>query len=218
MPTIAITYNPKVSAVFNPQGQLVVGDINTTDWGGFNPPKSSITSATFSLYNFVTGNSYTINGADFDLLAAGLYGVSDDIEIGCIEYNEITNIFTQSTEAISNSAFEDGIYLLSFSFAGTYTYGSDTINWTGGCFVSDAINTNSNCIHKILCDVAFAKKCKTSKKWKNIKRYLSMIYEYNQYITVDSLTILDSTKRQAKLSKILDEIKAICNGKNKCKC
>lgn len=215
-----IEYNPKVSVFFNSDGNLIIGDNN--DWGGYNPPKSSVSSASFAILNQVTGNGYLISGVDYDLLANNFFSLGQ-ISIDASIYNEIFNIYDLTTETNDSPTFESGIYNISFIMSGSYTVGVDTVNWiTSGynsvMYKTGVINTSSNCIEKILRNVSFAKKCSPNKKFDTLLRYINMLYEYNEYITLDGLTIRDSASRQAKTSDIFDEIKGLCNGKNNCKC
>jgi hypothetical protein len=232
MATINIRYNPSISVFFNSDGKLVIGDVNgdygngnENGWGGFNPPKNSITSATFILSNQAKGDGYLLTGGNdsYDLLAAGLYDTTSQILIDADVYTDIINFFTLETRENSNTQFEKGIYTLGFYIEGTYTAGFDTVNWqtdvyNSPVYITDIVNLNSNCIENILETNSFAKSCKKTKKFTNLNRYLNMLYEFQKYNTFSGLLVSDYTQRVVKIGNILTEIEGLCNGKNKCKC
>jgi hypothetical protein len=232
MATINIKYNPSISVFFNSDGKLVIGDVNgdygngnENGWGGYNPPKSSITVATLMISNQATGDTYLLTGSvdDFDLLPTGLYDTTNQILIEADIYTDISNIYTSETRSNTATQFEQGIYTLSFAFQGTYTFGGDTINWSTDAynspvFITGVVNLNSTCIENILRKVSFAKRCKQDKKFSYLNMYLNMLYEFQNYITLSGLTITDYTQRVVKVGAILAEIQGLCNGKNKCKC
>lgn len=232
MATISIKYNPSISVFFNSDGKLVIGDINGTygngnenGWGGYNPPKSSITEATFILSNQATGDTYYLTGSNdsFDLLAAGLYDTTNQILIDADVFVEIINVYTSESRANTSTQFEKGIYVLSFAIQGTYTFGLDTINWStdvynSPVYITDVINLNSTCIEDTLKANSFAKRCKKTKKFTALNRYMNMLYEFQKYNTLSPSFSNDYLQRVVKVGNILTEIEGLCNGKNKCKC
>jgi len=232
MATINIKYNPALSVFFNSDGKLVIGDVNgdygdgnENGWGGFNPPKSSVVSATFILGNQSNGDAFfLISGSDaFDLLAEGFYTTTNQVLIDATPFVQIINVFTLQSRPNNNVQFEQGVYTVSFSIQGSYTMGGDTINWitepfTIPVFITDLVNLNSNCIEDTLRKVSFAKRCKTNKKFSNLNMYFNMLYEFQKYITLSNSWTGDYTQRVVKINDILDEIKGLCNGKNNCKC
>lgn len=232
MATINIKYNPSVSVFFNSDGKLVIGDINgdygngnENGWGGFNPPKSSITVATFILSNQANGDGYLLTGGNdsYDLLADGLYNTTSQLLISAGIYTDIINVYTLETRSNADVQFERGIYVVSFSIQGTYTFAGDTINWqtdiyNSPVYIADVVNLNSNCIENILKTNSFAKRCKKTKKFTNLNRYLNMLYEFQEYNTLSGSLVNDYLQRVVKIGNILTEIEGLCNGKNKCKC
>jgi hypothetical protein len=231
MATINIKYNPSISVFFNSDGKLVIGDVNgdygdgnENGWGGFNPPKSSITVANFSLINQATGDVFFLASfGTYDLLANGLYTSTSQLLISADVFVDIFNILTFVQRVNDNSQFEAGIYTLSFIIQGTYTFAGDTINWVtdiynSPVYITDVVNLNSNCIENILKTNSFAKRCKKTKKFTNLNRYLNMLYEFQNYITLSGSTNNDYNQRIVKVGNILTEIEGLCNGKNKCKC
>jgi hypothetical protein len=232
MATINIKYNPSISVFFNSDGKLVIGDVNgdytngnENGWGGYNPPKSSITVATFILGNQSNGDAYYLTGGNdtFDLLTTGLYDTTSQILIEADIYTDIVNIYTSESRSNTATQFEKGIFVLSFAFQGTYTFGADTINWgsdiyNSPAYITDVINLNSTCIENILKSNSFAKRCKKTKKFTALNRYMNMLYEFQKYNTLSGLLIRDYLKRVVRVGSILTEIEGLCNGKNKCKC
>lgn len=232
MATINIKYNPALSVFFNSDGKLVIGDVNgdygngnENGWGGFNPPKSSVTAAIFILANQANGDGYLLTGGNdaYDLLSAGLYNTTNQLLIEADIYTDILNFYTLATRSNTSSQFEEGIYTLSFELQGTYTFAGDTINWTtdvynSTVYIAGVVNLNSNCIESVLRKVSFAKRCKQDKKFSNLNMYLNMIYEFQNYNTFSGLAIRDYIERVVKVGNILTEIQGLCNGKNKCKC
>jgi hypothetical protein len=232
MATINIKYNPSISAFFNSDGKLVIGDVNgdygngnENGWGGYNPPKSSITSATVVVTNQATGDVYLLTGGNdlYDLLPTGLYDTTSQILIEADIYTDIINYFTLETRVNNNSQFEQGIYTLGFLIQGTYTFNSDTINWStdGGIvrgFVADVVNLNSSCIENIVKSVSFSKRCKKNKKFSKLNMYLNMLYEFQNYNQLSESFARDYLQRVVKVGDILNEIQGLCNGKNNCKC
>jgi len=232
MATINIKYNPTISVFFNSDGKLVIGDVNgdygngnKNGWGGYNPPKSSITAATFVLSNQANGDSYLLTGGNdsYDLLAAGLYDTTSQLLINADIYTDILNIYTVESRENTSPQFEQGIFVLSINLQGTYTFAGDTINWTvddyyGSTYVTDVVNLNSTCIENILRKVSFAKKCKNDKKFSNLNMYLNMLYEFQKYNSFSNLVIRDYLERVVKVGNILTQIQGLCSGKNNCKC
>ena len=231
MATINIKYNPALSVFFNSDGKLVIGDVNgdygngnENGWGGFNPPKSSVTVAKFSLINQATGDLYLLpSSVDFfDLLAEGFYSTTNQLLISANAYTDLTNFLTYQVTSNNSSQFKQGVYYLTLDISGTYTFGADTVNWISinetFYSIANVVNLNSNCIENILRNVSFAKKCKMNKKFSYLNMYFNMLYEYEEYITLGGGLISDFIKRIIKINDILDEIKGLCNGKNNCKC
>jgi hypothetical protein len=231
MATINIKYNPALSVFFNSDGKLVIGDVNgdygdgnENGWGGFNPPKNSVTVATFSLINHTTGDTYLLTGGNyfFDLLSDGFYDTTNQLLIEADAYTDLDNFLTLQITPNNSSQFKQGVYYLKFDMSGTYTFGGDTVNWISinetFYSIANVVNLNSNCIENILRNVSFAKKCKMNKKFSYLNMYFNMLYEYEEYITLTGGLISDFIKRVVKINDILDEIKGLCNGKNNCKC
>jgi hypothetical protein len=228
MATINIKYNPALSVFFNSDGKLVIGDVNgdygngnENGWGGFNPPKSSVTSANFILSNQVTGDFYIINGVgSYDLFSNGFYTTTDQLLISADVYTELANIITQVLTPYDSSQFQEGVFFLSVGIAGQYTFGLDTIAWDSDLIlISNVVNTNSNCIENTLKKVSFAKNCKINKKFSTLNMYLNMGFELQNYKTNGNMSNDDDyVAKMGKVGDIFQEIKDLCNGKNNCKC
>lgn len=227
MAVINKIYNPSISVFFNSDGQLVIGDSNgdygngnENGWGGYNPPKSSITTANFALSNQAKGDSYILAGGNdlFDLLAVGLYTTTDQLLINADIYTDIFNFFTLATSPNNNAQFEQGIYALRFNISGQYIFGSDTIMWQSSIYITDVINLNSDCIESTVKKVAFSKNCKPNKKFSNLNMYSNMLFEYQKYNTLSGSLLADYMQRVVRINDIFQEIKGLCNGKNNCKC
>jgi len=232
MATISIKYNPYISVFFNSNGRLIIGDVNgeygngnENGWGGYNPPKDSITAASFILSNQSNGDTYLLAGQNdsFDLLAAGLYDTTSQILIDADIYTEILNVYTEESRENTSPQFEQGVFVLSFVMQGTYTFGLDTINWStdvynSPVYITDVVNLNSTCIENILRKVSFGKRCKSDKKFSNLNMYLNMLYEFQNYNTLSGSLVYDYLQRVVKVGDILNQIQGLCNGKNNCKC
>jgi hypothetical protein len=232
MATINIKYNPSISVFFNSDGKLVIGDVNgdygngnENGWGGYNPPKSSITVANFVIVNQATGDAYLLTGGSdtYDLLADGFYDTTSQLLIEADIYTDILNILTFVQRDNDSSQFEQGIYTLSFALQGTYTFAGDTINWQSDnysetpLYVSNAVNLNSSCIETILRKISFSKNCKLNKKFSNLNMYLNMNFEFQNYIAFQPVGN-DYRQRIVRVNDIFQEIQGLCNGKNNCKC
>jgi hypothetical protein len=232
MAIINIKYNPIVSAFFNSDGKLIIGNINgdyedgnENGFGGYNPPKSSITIASFVLVNQSTGDAYILSGGNdtYDLLADGLYDTTNQLSISADIYTNIINLLTFEQRDNNSTQFEQGIYTLSFALGGTYTFAGDTINWQSDnysetpLYVSDAVNLNSSCIETMLRKISFSKNCKLNKKFSNLNMYLNMNFEYQNYISFEPISN-DYRQRIVRVNNIFEEIQGLCNGKNNCKC
>lgn len=231
MAIVTIKYNPALSVFFNSDGKLVIGDVNgdygignENGWGGFNPPKSSVVSATFSLINHANGDGYLLTGGNdsFDLTAEGFYDTTNQLLIEADIYTDIVNVFTMQSTPNTNNQFEQGVFYFTFDISGTYTIGRDTVNWSSAnesfYSIANVVNLNSNCIENILRSVSFGKKCNKNKKFNTLNRYLNMLYEYQKYNTLSGSVVNDYKQRVVKVNDIFEEIKGLCNGKNNCKC
>jgi len=232
MATINIKYNPSLSVFFKSDGKLIVGDNNgnygvgnENGWGGYNPPKNSITEATIVLTSQSNGDIYMLSGSvnTLDLLAEGLYTTTNQLLLDASIYTDIINTYTLETRENNSPQFEQGVFSITFVIRGQYTYNGDTINWgsyfyDSSIYIVDIINTNSSCIEDILKNTSFAKRCKQNKKFSNLNMYLNMLYEFHNYNILSPVLATDALQRVVKVSDILTEIQGLCNGKNNCKC
>jgi hypothetical protein len=234
MATINIVYNPKVTAFFNSDGNLVINNVtgeygngNAEGFGGLNPPISSITAITVSVANMSAAEGYydSAFSDSIDILAAPYEFVvtNNQIIIDGTAFAHLINFYTLTTTDFESSVLNQGVHRLNFIFQGTFNAGGDTIIWSSGTgfesvFLQDVVNTQSSCllnIYKSMTDI----KCKEKKKFKSLNRYMSMLYNYENYTTQSQLLITDFAKRINKVSDIWDRINKLCtNREGGCKC
>lgn len=216
-------YTPINAICFSSDGRLIIGDnngsynaaTNPNGWGNPNPAESTITSANITLINISSGIEYlnVINLLDAPF---ELYVTKKQIELLATDYTLIKNLRYNTTEANTQSAFEEGFYLITINSDGTYELGGDTVYWTG--YSIQYIVPNFSCWQDILESYALSN-CKKSKKAENLMRYYSAAQNYLRYFKFNTNITNDELSKIDVLNALSNKMIGVCsNREGGCKC
>jgi hypothetical protein len=217
-------YTPTNAICFSSDGKLIIGDnngsynatINPNGWGSPNPAESTITSAVLTLVNISSGIEY-LNVIELVSAPFELYATNKQIEVLATDYTLIKNLRYNTTEANTQTAFEEGFYLITITNGGEYALGGDTVFWTG-----DSANTyiipNFSCWQDTLESYALSN-CKKSKKAENLMRYYLAAQNYLRYFKFNSNITNDEWSKIDVLNALANKTVDVCtNREGGCKC